>query len=312
MADRSLVTGGAGFIGSNLVRALLGEDSEVVVLDDLSTGSRENLAEVSDDVRWIEGSILDDSALREAMEGVQRVFHLAAQVSVPASMQDPSYNDAVNCRGTQAVLEAARAAGVGRVVYSASCAVYGNAPGLPKHEGSTLSPESPYAASKYYGEVLAGVWSRSMGLEVASLRYFNVFGARQSPSGGYAAAIPIFIQKTLDGAPITIHGDGEQTRDFVHVDNVVLANLLASRADGAPGQVFNIGSGVQTSILDLTRKIATVVGAPCPVSHGEARAGDVRHSVADISLARQVLGYEPAVDLREGLERTVAWQREQS
>ncbi len=312
MADRSLVTGGAGFIGSNLVRALLGEGSEVVVLDDLSTGSRENLAEVSDDVRWIEGSILDDSALREAMEGVQRVFHLAAQVSVPASMQAPSYNDAVNCRGTQSVLEAARAAGVGRVVYSASCAVYGNAPGLPKHEGSTLSPESPYAASKYYGEVLAGVWSRSMGLEVASLRYFNVFGARQSPSGGYAAAIPIFIQKTLDGAPITIHGDGEQTRDFVHVDNVVSANLLASRADGAPGQVFNIGSGVQTSILDLTRKIATVVGAPCPVSHGEARAGDVRHSVADISLARQVLGYEPAVDLREGLERTVAWQREQS
>ena len=217
----------------------------------------------------------------------------------------------MNCQGTQRVLEAAREAGVKRAVYSASCAVYGNAPGLPKREDSTLAPESPYAASKYYGEVLGGVWSRSMGLEVAALRYFNVFGARQSPSGGYAAAIPIFVQRTLDGAPITIHGDGLQTRDFVHVDNVVSANLLASRAEDAPGGVFNIGSGVQTSILELTQKIAEVVGSPTSVTHSEARHGDVRHSVADISMAERVLGYTPDVDLMAGLERTVSWQREQ-
>ncbi len=311
MADRALVTGGAGFIGSNLVRALLAEGTEVVVLDDLSTGSRANLEEVADHVELIEGSILDADALKRAITGAARVFHLAAQVSVPASMVDPAHNDAVNCQGTQRVLEEARAAGVQRVVYSASCAVYGNAPGLPKREGSTLAPESPYAASKYYGEVLGGVWSRSMGLEVASLRYFNVFGARQSPSGGYAAAIPIFVQRTLDGAPITIHGDGLQTRDFVHVDNVVSANLLASRAPDAPGGVFNIGSGVQTSILELTQKIAETVGSATSVTHSEARHGDVRHSVADISLAERALGYTPAIDLTTGLERTVSWQREQ-
>lgn len=311
MSERALVTGGAGFIGSNLVRALLAEGAEVVVLDDLSTGSLANLQEVASDLEFMEGSILDPDALRRALVGVERVFHLAAQVSVPASMSDPEHNDAINCRGTQGVLEAARRADVRRVVYSASCAIYGNAPGLPKREGSTLSPESPYAASKYYGEVLGGVWSRSMGLEVASLRYFNVFGARQSPTGGYAAAIPIFIERTLRGAPITIHGDGLQTRDFVHVDNVVSANLLASHADGAPGQVFNIGSGVQTSILDLTRKIAHVVGSPTSVTHSQARSGDVRHSVADISLAQSSLGYVPEVDLMSGLERTISWQREQ-
>ena len=311
MSDRALVTGGAGFIGSNLVRALLDEGTEVVVLDDLSTGSTSNLESIASEIKFIEGSILDAEALKRALEGVERVFHLAAQVSVPASMNDPAHNDAVNCRGTQQVFETARAAGARRVVYSASCAVYGNAPGLPKHEGSTLSPESPYAASKYYGEVLGGVWSRSMGLEVASLRYFNVFGARQSPTGGYAAAIPIFVQRTLDKAPITIHGDGLQTRDFVHVDNVVSANLLASRAEDAPGLVFNIGSGVQTSILELTQKIAEVIGEPTQVSHSEARLGDVRHSVADISLAQSTLGYAPTVDLMTGLERTVAWQREQ-
>jgi UDP-glucose 4-epimerase len=306
-----LVTGGAGFIGSNLVRALLAEGTEVVVLDNLSTGSRANLAAVANDLEFIEGSILDGDALKRALAGVERVFHMAAQVSVPASMADPEHNDAVNCRGTQQVFEAARHAGVRRVVYSASCAVYGNSPGLPKHEGSTLSPESPYAASKYYGEVLGGVWSRSMDLEVASLRYFNVFGARQSPTGGYAAAIPIFVQRTLDGAPITIHGDGLQTRDFVHVDNVVSANLLASRAEGAAGHVFNIGSGVQTSILELTQRIAEVVGSVTTVAHSEARTGDVRHSVADISLAQTTLGFAPTVDLMSGLERTITWQREQ-
>ncbi len=311
MSERALVTGGAGFIGSNLVRALLAQGTEVVVLDNLATGSLSNLEEVADDIEFIEGSILDPSSLQRALGGVERVFHLAAQVSVPASMSDPEHNDAVNCRGTQQVFEAARSAGVRRVVYSASCAVYGNAPGLPKHEGSPLSPESPYAASKYYGEVLGGVWSRSMGLEVASLRYFNVFGARQSPTGGYAAAIPIFVQRTLEGAPITIHGDGLQTRDFVHVDNVVSANLLASRAEGAQGRVFNIGSGVQTSILELTQRIAEVVGTPTQIGHSEARLGDVRHSVADISAAQNTLGYAPTVDLMTGLQRTIAWQREQ-
>jgi nucleoside-diphosphate-sugar epimerase len=311
MSERALVTGGAGFIGSNLVRALLAEGTDVVVLDDLSTGSIGNLDEIATDLEFIEGSILDPTALQRALEGVERVFHLAAQVSVPASMSDPEHNDAVNCRGTQQVFEAARRAGVKRVVYSASCAIYGNAPGLPKHEGSTLSPESPYAASKYYGEVLGGVWSRSMDLEVASLRYFNVFGARQSPTGGYAAAIPLFVRRTLDGAPITIHGDGLQTRDFVHVDNVVSANLLASRAEGATGHVFNIGSAVQTSILELTQRIAEIVGSPTPVTHSEARLGDVRHSVADISLAQGRLGYAPTVDLMAGLEHTIAWQREQ-
>jgi nucleoside-diphosphate-sugar epimerase len=312
MGDRVLVTGGAGFIGSNLVRGLLREGSAVVVLDDLSTGSRDNLEEVAGEIEFLEGSILDAQALGPAMAGVERVFHLAAQVSVPASMDDPEYNDAVNCRGTQMVLSEARSAGASRVVYSASCAVYGNAPGLPKDEHATLSPESPYAASKYYGEVLGGVWSRSMGLEVASLRYFNVFGPRQNPLGGYAAAIPIFIRRVLDGAPIVIHGDGEQTRDFVHVDNVVEANLLASRAAGAAGGVFNIGSGVQISINEVVSTIAEVVGVAAKTSYGDPRAGDVRHSVADISHAVDILGYRPSVGLADGLASTIAWYGEQS
>jgi UDP-glucose 4-epimerase len=312
MGDRVLVTGGAGFIGSNLVAALLRDGSEVVVLDDLSTGSRANLSEVEGEVELIEGSILDTQALERAMAGVERVFHLAAQVSVPASMDDPEFNDAVNCRGTQLVLAQAKRAGAARVVYSASCAVYGNAPGLPKDEHATLSPESPYAASKYYGEVLAGVWSRSMDLEVASLRYFNVFGPRQNPLGGYAAAIPIFIKRILAGAPIVIHGDGEQTRDFVHVDNVVEANLLASRVPGAGGEVFNIGSGVQTSINDVVSTIAEIVGVEALTSHGDPRAGDVRHSVADISHGSNILGYRPTVGLADGLASTLAWYGEQA
>jgi UDP-glucose 4-epimerase len=310
MSDTLLVTGGAGFIGSSIARAALERGDTVRVIDDLSTGRRENLTGL--DVELFETSILDDATLRRAMRGCRTVFHLAGQVSVPRSLEDPELTHAVNATGSMAVYEAARDAGVTRVVYSASCAAYGQAATLPIHETTPLSPESPYAASKLVGELYGSAWSASMDLEVASLRYFNVYGPRQNPEGGYAAAIPAFITRLLQGDPITIFGDGEQTRDFVFIDDVVRANLMAANAPAASGQVVNIGSGKRISVNTLVETLQTLITSGTVVTHGPGRHGEVRHSVADTQAAKDLLNFSAQVPLVEGLARTVAWYREDS
>ncbi len=304
---RYLVTGGAGFIGSNLVDALLDMGHEVTVLDDLSTGKAENLAHVQGEVRLVEGSILDGAALREAMEGADYVLHHAALVSVAKSVEAPALTQDVNARGSLSVLEAAKAAGVRRVVMASSSAVYGDGPGQPKSEDMLPRPESPYAATKLAMEHWGRLYTTLYGLEVVSLRYFNVFGPRQDPGSDYAAVIPKFVTTMLARGRPTIFGDGGQTRDFCHVDNVVQANLLAAEARGAAGMVFNVGTGVSVDLLTLVREINAVLGTDIHPEFGPQRAGDVRHSAADISLAREVLGYEPRVDLAAGLEATMAW-----
>ena len=310
MSDTILVTGGAGFIGSNIVRAALQAGDTVRVIDDLSTGSRSNLHGL--ECELVEGSILDESALTRALTGCRFVYHLAGQVSVPRSLEAPELTHAVNATGSMKVYESARRAGVERVVYSASCAAYGQAQTLPISETSPLCPESPYAASKLLGELYGSAWSASMGLEVASLRYFNVYGPRQNPQGGYAAAIPAFITRMLRGDEVTIFGDGEQTRDFVFVDDVVRANLLAARAPEAAGRVVNIGSGEGISINTLVKTLSALIGGQPKVSHGPGRSGEVRHSMADTSAADALLDFRAAVPLSEGLSRSINWYREES
>ena len=312
MSDLYLVTGGAGFIGSSVVRTLLTRGQRVRVLDDLSTGKASNLAAIGGDIDFREASILDEAALGSALEGARYVVHLAAQVSVPASIDDPAHNHAVNATGTLRVFEGARAAGVERVAYAASCAIYGNDPTMPKVETMAIDPVSPYAVTKYLGEIYAACYRQSMGLDVVALRFFNVFGPRQDPSGGYAAVVPVFITRMLKGEAPTIFGDGGQTRDFVHVDNVVEGILAACHTAAAAGGVFNIGTGVQTSLLALVAGLNQALGTSLVPSYRPERAGDVRHSVADITRAREVLGYRAAVDLDTGLERTVAWYREET
>lgn len=307
---RTLVTGGAGFIGSAVVRALLAADEAVTVLDNFSTGHRSNLEGLQGDIRIIEGDILDDHGLSEALDGVGFVIHLAAQVSVPRSMDDPLETHRTNATGTLNVFEASRKAQVRRVVYAATCAIYGDDATLPKRESSPLSPQSPYAVSKYVGEQYGRAYSRELGLEVVSLRFFNVFGPRQDPSGGYAAVIPVFSALALAGQTLNIHGDGEQTRDFVYVDNVAAALLAARSAEGVAGEVFNIGTGIQTSLNDLVQGLEKVLGRPVDRRHTTARPGDVRHSVADVVAARERLGYEPSVDLVTGLQRTITHYRD--
>ncbi len=308
---RTLVTGGAGFIGSHVCRALLDAGEEVVVLDDLSTGNMANLAGL-DQLRlhFRRGTILDRRALEDAVRHCDYVIHLAAQVSVPASMEDPLDTHETNATGTLRVFEAARRAKVRRVVYAASCAIYGDDPALPKREDMPLDPLSPYAVSKYMGEVYAACYARTMGLEAVALRFFNVFGPRQDPSGGYAAVIPLFATRHLAGKPLQVHGDGEQTRDFVYVGNIASACLAARTAPDASGGVFNIGTGVETSLNELVALLGELTGRPPEVTHGPPRAGDVRRSVADISRAREALGWSPEVAFREGLERTLSWYRE--
>jgi len=307
-ADRTLVTGGAGFIGSAVVRALLARGEKVTVLDNLSTGHARNIEGLEGDLVFHRGGILQPNALATAMQGVRYVIHLAAQVSVPHSMNDPLFTHETNATGTLRVFEEARRRGdVDRVVYAATCAIYGDDPTLPKTEDSPLSPQSPYAVAKYMGEQYGRAYSREMGLEVVSLRFFNVFGPRQDPSGGYAAVIPVFISLALDGKTLMVHGDGEQTRDFVYVENVAAGLLAARTAEGVAGDVFNIGTGVQTSLNDLVRGIEAALGHSIETVHTEPRAGDVRHSVANVVAAQTRLGYVADVDLVEGLKRTVAF-----
>jgi UDP-glucose 4-epimerase len=307
-----LVTGGAGFIGSNIVHALVARGEAVRVLDNFSTGSWANLAEVRDRIEVIEGDVRDPSVLQRALAGVEYVSHQAALRSVPRSVHDPLSTDAVNTHGTLQLLVAARAAGtVKRVVYASSSSVYGDSPALPKEEDQTPAPISPYAVSKLAGEYYCRTFTRLYGLETVSLRYFNVFGPRQSPESKYAAVVPLFIRAALRGEPLVVHGDGEQSRDFTYIDNVVQANLLACTQPNVGGEVFNVACNERHSVLEIAHTVARLVGKPIKIEHTPPRAGDVRHTQASIAKAQRLLGYQPAVGFEEGMRRTVAWLRQQ-
>lgn len=305
---RVLVTGGAGFIGSHLTEALLAEGATVRVLDNLSTGNRRNLAGLG--VELIEGDVADWETVRSAVSGCTLVCHQAALVSVPRSLEQPELNHRSNVTGTFNVFEAARQAGARRVVYASSAAVYGDLPQLPKRETAPLNPITPYGAAKRTSEVLAGTYAAAYGLELVGLRYMNVFGPRQDPSSPYSGFLSIVCRAALENRGITIYGDGEQTRDFVYVADVVQANLRAARipANRLPDEpVFNVGRGEQTSLNRILAMLQEIVERPLPVTYSAERPGDIKRSVADISRARQILGFEPETTLKEGLQATLAW-----
>ena len=303
---RYLVTGGAGFIGSHLVEEIVTGGGEVVVLDDFSTGKRENLEPFGERVEVIEGCLTDLDTCRRACEGVNYVFHQAALPSVQRSVEDPLSTHAVDATGTLNVLVSARDAGARRLVYAGSSSAYGNTPVLPKEEGMATSPMSPYAVAKLAGEHYCRVFADVMGLETVVLRYFNIFGPRQDPHSQYSAVIPLFITHALQGNSPTIHGDGEQTRDFTYVGNAIHANFLACHkpAEQAAGKVFNVGCGSRISINQLWTEVQQVTGARVDAVHGPARPGDVRDSLADLTRIESDLGYRPAVSLADGLRRT--------
>jgi nucleoside-diphosphate-sugar epimerase len=301
---KCLVTGGAGFIGSHLIDELLAQGHEVRTVDNFSTGDRRNLLHISGDVEIVEGDLRSFERAADAVEGCELVFHLAALPSVPRSVQDPLTSSAVNVTGTLNVLLAARNAGVRRVVYASSSSVYGSIEEEVKQEDHFIFPLSPYGVAKYAGEAYCSSFCQVYGLETVSLRYFNVFGPRQSPLSQYAAVIPNFFVSAMLGESPTIYGDGSQSRDFTFVANAVQANLLAASVEEAAGQVFNVACGEKTSINQLTEEIADITGHSHPPIYADARAGDIRISVANVDKARSVLGYDPAIGLREGLERT--------
>jgi UDP-glucose 4-epimerase len=304
-----LVTGAAGFIGSNLVAALTARGDGVRAFDNLSTGHWGLVKRVVTNASLVEAitaDIRDTVAVARAMVGIDVVFHQAALGSVPRSVENPVESDEVNVHGTAVVLDAARRAGVRRVVFAASSAAYGDTPSLPKHEGMAPAPLSPYAVSKVTGEQYFRVFASLYGLETVSLRYFNVFGPNQLPDGAYAAAIPRFIRAALSREPITIFGDGEQTRDFCFIANVVNANLLAAASPKKlAGEVVNIAGGRRISLNDLVKEIGRVLGRPLDVRHVDPRPGDVRHSLADIDRAKELLGYEPTVTWENGIPPTI-------
>ncbi len=312
MSDRKsyLVTGGAGFIGSHITEALVKRGDRVRVLDNLMTGHRHNLAHLADKIEFIEGDIRDAEATRKAMEGIQIVFHEAAIPSVPRSVSDPQLNHDANVNGTFNVLMAARDAGVKRVVYAASSSAYGDTEVLPKQEAMLPSPLSPYAAAKLFGEYYCQVFTRVYGLETVALRYFNVFGPRQDPTSPYSGVISKFVTTLLKGETPVIFGDGEQSRDFTYVANVVDANLRAAEAPEASGHVMNLGIGQRITLNRLLAELQKILGTDLQPTYRETRAGDVRHSLADISRAANLLGYRPLVELAEGLEYTVSWYKE--
>jgi UDP-glucose 4-epimerase len=306
-----LITGGAGFIGSHLARACLESGDSVRVLDDLSTGRCENLSGVDADVDLIEAGVEDLASVRAAVSGCEVVYHQAAVVSVPLSVQDPLRAHAVNALGTLHVLLAARDAGVRRVVFAGTCAAYGDDPTLPKTEDLPPRPLSPYAIQKLAAEHYCQRFTALYGLETVVLRYFNVFGPRQDASSSYAGVIPLFVSALARGRQPVIYGDGLQTRDFVHVRDVVRANRLAALAPAAAGEVFNVGRGEAVTVRALFDAIARELGAGgVQPAFAPERPGDIRHSLADASRARRVLGWSPRMSLAEGLRDTVAWYRE--
>jgi nucleoside-diphosphate-sugar epimerase len=309
MGEKYLVTGGAGFIGSNIVRRLVNEGYEVRVLDNFSTGSRENLHGL--DIELIEGDLTSYHMVQRAVTSVDYVLHQGALPSVPRSVNDPIASVNVNTLGTLNVLTAAREAGVNRLVYASSSSIYGDAPEFPKREDMLPSPKSPYAASKLAGEYLCHAFYETYGLETIVLRYFNVFGPFQSPHSEYAAVVPNFIVAGLSDRPAIVFGDGRQSRDFTFVDNVVEANLAAVTASSeAAGRVFNVACGESYSLLDLLDVLGRILEKRIERDHRDPRPGDVRDSLADVSAARDILGYRPTVGFQQGLGKTVAWLQE--
>ncbi|GIK39321.1 MAG: UDP-glucose 4-epimerase-like protein [Chloroflexota bacterium] len=300
-----LVTGGAGFIGSHLVEVLLAQGQQVRVLDNLSTGRRANLAGVMDQIEFVEGTIEDQATVARAVAGVEVVFHLAAIVSVPHSMAEPAQTELINTLGTLNLLQAARTAGVRRLVLSSTCAIYGDDPTLPKTETMRPQPKSPYAVSKLAAEHYCQIFWEAFGLETVVLRYFNVFGPRQDPSSPYSGVISIFVDKLSQGAVPTIFGDGRQTRDFVSVEDVVQANLLAATVPQAAGNTLNIGTGYPVSIRQLFEALRQIFECEVTPTYGPARSGDVLHSYADSSQAKAILGWKPQVTLEAGLKYLV-------
>jgi nucleoside-diphosphate-sugar epimerase len=307
--SRALVTGGAGFIGSHLVEALLADGCRVTVLDNLSTGHRHNIDDLGDRIDFVEGDIRDDRLLDKVIKGCEVVFHQAAVVSVTLSVQDPSHSCEVNDLGTVRVLDAARRNGVRRVVMASSSAIYGDDPRLPKIEDMVPKPLSPYAVQKLTGEVYASVFKDLYGLETVCLRYFNVFGPRQDPSSPYSGVISIFMTRASAGQAPTIYGDGGQTRDFIYVKDVVRANLMAATEPSAAGGVFNVGTGSSIRIHDLWSLIGELSDVQIEPVFGPPRDGDIRDSVSDISKIGGALGFSPQVELRQGLIDTLAWYR---
>jgi nucleoside-diphosphate-sugar epimerase len=307
---RYLVTGGAGFIGSNIVAELVERDEEVVVLDDLSTGHEKNIERVLSSVTFIHGDIRDASAVRKALVGVDYVLHQAALASVPRSIENPLLVNEVNVNGTLVVLEESRNAGVRSLVYAASSSAYGDTEILPKTEDMPDQPLSPYAVSKLIGEHYCSVYSKVYGLSTVSLRYFNVFGPQQDPQSQYAAVIPIFVSHLLRGERPTIYGDGEQSRDFTYVKNVVNANIDAANCTNAAGQVVNVACGTRFTINELFERLKMLIGSDLDPLYADARPGDVKHSEADISRAVDLFGYAIAESFEEGLEKTVDWYRD--
>jgi len=302
---RYLVTGGAGFIGSHIAEALLGAGESVRIFDNLATGRESNLAALEGRAQFVQGDLRDLASVRAAMQGVEVVFHQGALASVPRSIADPIGSLETNINGTQNVLLAARDSGVRRVVYASSSSVYGNTPTLPKREDMPTHPMSPYAVQKLSGELLCGVFTRIYGLETVALRYFNVFGPRQDPASEYAAVIPRFLTALIEKRPPIVFGDGEQTRDFTYIANVVQANLLAASSPDAVGYALNIGCGEQISLNTVLRLAGEVLGVTVNADYREPRPGDVHDSCADINLAQRLLGYRPSVSFHEGLARAL-------
>ncbi len=304
-----LVTGGAGFIGSNLVRTLLNHGHTVRVLDNFSTGKRDNLGPYLNHIEVIEGDIRSYHIVHQAARDIEVIFHQGALPSVPRSINDPITSNQVNVEGTLNILNAARDTGVRRVTYASSSSIYGENPALPKREDMTPQPISPYAVSKLAGEKYCQVFARTYGLETVCLRYFNVFGPGQDPKSQYAAVVPRFITAFLDGARITVDGDGEQSRDFTFIENVVQANLLAATAKGASGDVFNIACNARMTLNQMLHHIGTFTETHTEIVYGPSRPGDVKHSQADIQKAREILGYEPKFTAEMGLRLSVEWYR---
>lgn len=306
---RYLITGGAGFIGSNIARRLVSLGENVVILDDFSTGKRENINDLLPKVELIEGDICDPRTVSKATKGVDFVLHHAAVVSVARSIDDPTCTNKVNVTGTLNCLIAAREAGVKKFVYAASSSAYGDTPVLPKSEDMKASPTSPYGVSKLTGEMYCKVFNDVFGLPTVSLRYFNIFGPYQDPLSPYAAVIPIFATRILRGEPPLVYGDGNQSRDFTYIDNAVEANLLAIKSKDAAGMVFNVACGRRYTLNQLVEKIGEIIGKKIEPRYTDPRPGDILHSQGDISAARKILGYEPKIDFEEGLRRTIDWFR---
>jgi UDP-glucose 4-epimerase len=307
---RYLVTGGAGFIGSNTVDELVRRGHSVVVLDDISSGKEDNLAEIRNKITFIKGSITDIEVVRKAMHEAEYVLHLAARTSVPRSVKDPIETNKINIDGTLNVLVAAKELKVKRVVFAASSSAYGETATLPKVETMQPEPISPYGVTKYVGELYGQTFGRCYGLENVALRYFNIFGPRQDPGSPYSGVLAKFCAAYLEDTPPVVFGDGEQTRDFTYVENAVQVNLLACEAPNASGKVFNVGVGGRISLNEVLRELGKITGKTLEAKYEAPRDGDIRDSQADISQAREILGYEPKVTFEEGLAHTFEWYRE--